>query len=134
MPPNCPRPVCPRAVRWHQPRPGPRPLGRQLVRLMEVSRLPNVTVQVYPFEAGVYAAHSRSFVIFGGDAPELDTVHMEHPTKSLFLWDGGQLDEYAKMFERLSQLALAPVDPESAPESHESRDSLSLIQHVMYTL
>lgn len=38
------------------------------------------------------------------------------------------------MFERLSGLALAPVDPESAPEAHESRDSLSLIQHVMYTL
>jgi transcriptional regulator with XRE-family HTH domain len=109
-------------------------MRRQLVRLMEVSRLPNVTVQVYPFEAGIYAAHSRSFVIFGGDAPELDTVYLEHPTKSLFLWDGAQLDEYAKMFERLSELALAPVDPEAAPESHESRDSLSLIQHVMYAL
>jgi transcriptional regulator with XRE-family HTH domain len=113
---------------------GPEVMRRQLLRLMEVSRLPNVTVQVYPFEAGVYAAHSRSFVIFGDGAPELDTVYLEHPTKSLFLWDGAQLDEYAKMFERLSELALAPVDPESAPESHESRDSLSLIQHVMYTL
>jgi len=109
-------------------------MRRQLLRLMEVSRLPNVTVQVYPFEAGVYAAHSRSFVIFGGGVPELDTVYLEHPTNSLFLWDGAQLDEYAKMFERLSELALAPVDPESAPESHNSRDSLSLIQHVMYTL
>ncbi|WP_409471946.1 helix-turn-helix domain-containing protein [Streptomyces sp. HC307] len=113
---------------------GPAVMRRQLRRLIEVSRLPNVTVQVYPFEAGVYAAHSRSFVIFGGGIPELDTVYLEHPTKSLFLWDGAQLDEYAKMFERLSELALAPVDPESAPESHESRDSLSLIQHVMYTL
>jgi len=45
-----------------------------------------------------------------------------------------QLDEYAKMFERLSGLALAPVDPESVPESHDSGDSLSLIQHVMYDL
>lgn len=113
---------------------GPAVLRRQLLRLMEVSRLPHVTVQVYPFEAGIYSAHSRSFVIFGSDVPELDTVYLEHPTKSLFLWDGAQLDEYAKMFERLSELALAPVDPESAPESHRSRDSLSLIQHVMYTL
>ncbi|WP_155054772.1 helix-turn-helix domain-containing protein [Streptomyces blattellae] len=113
---------------------GPTVMRRQLLRLMEACRSPNVTVQVFPFEAGVYAAHSRSFVIFGCGVPELDTVYLEHPTNSLFLWDGVELDEYAKMFERLSELALAPVDPESAPESHESRDSLSLIQHVMYTL
>lgn len=39
-----------------------------------------------------------------------------------------------RLIERLSESALAPVDPESAPESHESHDSLSLIQHVMYAL
>ncbi|WP_033322815.1 helix-turn-helix domain-containing protein [Streptomyces yerevanensis] len=113
---------------------GPSVMRRQLLRLIEASRLPNVTVQVVPFEAGVYSAYSRSFAIFGGVTPELDTVYLEHPVNSLFLHDGDQLDEYAKMFERLSELALDPVDPESAPESHECRDSLSLIQHVMYTL
>lgn len=75
---------------------GPAVMRRQLLRLVEVSRLPNVTVQVHPFEAGVYAARNRSFVIFGGGVPELDTVYLEHPTKSLFLWDGAQLDEYAR--------------------------------------
>ncbi|MET8135756.1 MULTISPECIES: helix-turn-helix transcriptional regulator [unclassified Streptomyces] len=109
-------------------------MRRQLLRLMEISRLPNVAVQVYPFEAGIYAAHTQSFVLYGSSAPELDTVYLEHPTNSLFLRDANHLDEYTKMFERLSELALAPVDPESAPESHASRDSLSLIQHVMYAL
>lgn len=109
-------------------------MRRQLLRLIEVSRMPNVTVQIYPFEAGIYAAHTQSFVVYGGAAPELDTVYLEHPTNSVFLRDVELLDEYAKMFERLSALALAPVDPESAPESHDSRDSLSLIQHVMYAL
>ncbi|WP_151476445.1 hypothetical protein [Streptomyces albicerus] len=33
------------------------------------------------------------------------------------------------MFERLCELALAPVDPESAPETHESRDSPSESEH-----
>lgn len=70
-------------------------MRRQLLRLIEVSRLPNVTVQVFPFTGGGYSAYSRSFAI---------------------------------------ELALAPVDPESAPESHASRDSLSLLQHVMYAL
>jgi len=113
---------------------GPKVMREQLLRLIEVSRLPNVTVQVFPFEAGVYSAYSRAFAIFGGVTPELDTVYLEHPTNSLFLRDGDQLDEYAKMFERLSELALPPVDPESAPETHKFRDSLSLIQHVMYAL
>ncbi|MCT9005181.1 helix-turn-helix domain-containing protein [Streptomyces sp. NPDC054766] len=109
-------------------------MRRQLLRLMEMSRLPNVAVQVYPFEAGIYAAHTQSFVLYASAAPELETVYLEHPTNSLFLRDANHLDEYTKMFERLSELALAPVDPESAPESHASRDSLSLIQHVMYAL
>ncbi|WP_245607815.1 DUF397 domain-containing protein [Streptomyces hokutonensis] len=38
---------------------GPAVMRRQLVRPMEVSRLPNVIVQVYPFEAGAYSAHTR---------------------------------------------------------------------------
>ncbi|WP_328452150.1 helix-turn-helix domain-containing protein [Streptomyces sp. NBC_00386] len=113
---------------------GPQVMRRQLLRLIEVSRLPNVTVQIFPFAGGGYSAYSRSFAIFGGVAPELDTVYLEHPMTSLFLSDGEHLAEYAKMFERLTELALAPVDPESAPESHASRDSLSLLQHVMYAL
>ncbi|MCP3819556.1 helix-turn-helix domain-containing protein [Streptomyces sp. A3M-1-3] len=113
---------------------GAQVMRKQLLRLIEVSRLSNVTVQIYPFEAGAYSAYSRSFAIFGGVMPELDTVYLEHPLTSVFLRDSEQVDEYAKMFERLSDLALAPVDPEAAPESHESRDSLSLIQHVMYGL
>ncbi|WP_405882219.1 helix-turn-helix transcriptional regulator [Streptomyces sp. NBC_01136] len=113
---------------------GPQVMRRQLLRLIEVSRLPNVTVQIFPFEGGGYSAYSGSFAIFGGVATALDTVYLEHPRNSLFLGDGKHLDEYAKMFERLSGLALAPVDPQSAPETHESRDSLSLIQHVMYAL
>ncbi|MCZ4117870.1 helix-turn-helix domain-containing protein [Streptomyces sp. H39-S7] len=113
---------------------GAKTMRRQLLRLIEAARQPNVFVQVFPYEAGVYSAFSRSFGIFGGATSGLDTVHLEHPLNSVFLRDGQHLDEYAKMFERLSVLALDPVDPESEPESHESRDSLSLIQHVMYSM
>lgn len=109
-------------------------MRRQLLRLIEIARLPHVTLQIFPFERGAYAAFSRPFVLFGGATPELDTVYLEHPLKSVFLGDGEANDQYGKMFERLSELALAPVDPESAPESHDGRDSLSLIQHVMYAL
>ncbi|MFE7115787.1 Scr1 family TA system antitoxin-like transcriptional regulator [Streptomyces sp. NPDC057654] len=89
---------------------------------------------IFPFERGAYAAFSRPFVLFGGGTPELDTVYLEHPLKTVFLGDSEANDEYGKMFERLASLALAPVDPEAPPESHDGRDSLSLIQHVMYEL
>ncbi|MFP3992080.1 Scr1 family TA system antitoxin-like transcriptional regulator [Streptomyces sp. E11-3] len=105
-----------------------------MLRLIEVARLPNVTLQVFPFERGAYAASSRSFILFGGTTPELDTVYIEQPLGSAFVGDREQTDECGKMFERLSELAFTPVDPESAPESHNSRDSLSLIQHIMYAL
>ncbi|MGV9882623.1 helix-turn-helix domain-containing protein [Streptomyces sp. NPDC003006] len=113
---------------------GAKTMRKQLLRLIEAARLPNVTVQIFPFEAGVYAAFSRPFIHFGGATGELDTVYLEHPLSSVFLGDGDRTDEYARMFEQLSSLALAPVDPEATPESHESQDSLSLIQHVMYSL
>lgn len=48
---------------------GPAVMRRQTVRLMEVSRLPHLTVQVYPFEVGVHSAHTRALVHFGGGAP-----------------------------------------------------------------
>ncbi|WP_443050447.1 Scr1 family TA system antitoxin-like transcriptional regulator [Streptomyces sp. NBC_00286] len=35
-------------------------------QLMEVSRLPNVTVQVVPFEAGAHSAYGRAFATFDG--------------------------------------------------------------------
>ncbi|MBT2395471.1 helix-turn-helix transcriptional regulator [Streptomyces sp. ISL-100] len=109
-------------------------LRKQLLRLIEIARLPNVTLQIFPFERGAYAAFSRPFILFSGATRELDTVYIEHPLKSVFLGDGDANDKYGKMFERLAELALEPVDPESAPESHDSRDSLSLIQHIMYEL
>ncbi|WKX72571.1 helix-turn-helix transcriptional regulator [Streptomyces sp. XD-27] len=109
-------------------------MRKQLLRLIEVARLPNVTVQIFPYEKGAYAAFSRPFVLFEAATPELNTVHLEHPLNSVFLGDGERIDEYAKMFERLTELALAPVDPQVTPESHDSRDSLSLIQHAMYEL
>jgi hypothetical protein len=113
---------------------GPHVMREQLLRLIEAARLPHVTIQVFPYEAGAYSAYSSAFAIFGGRAPALDTVYLEHPGSSLFLRDGEQLDGYGKMFERLSHLALDPIDPETPPESHRKRDSLSLVQHVMYGL
>ncbi|MEU1312857.1 helix-turn-helix transcriptional regulator [Streptomyces cinnamoneus] len=109
-------------------------MRRQLLKLIEVARLPHVTVQVFPFEMGPYSSHMRSFVLFGGPTPELDTLYREHPTAVDFIGDGSRIGECVRMFERLASLALAPLDPAAPPEAQEAQDSLSLLQHVLYEL
>ncbi|EST21804.1 hypothetical protein N566_27015 [Streptomycetaceae bacterium MP113-05] len=111
-----------------------RTMRRQLQRLIELAREPNITIQVFPFEAGTFSAFSRAFALFGGATCELDTVRLEQPVRNVILHDDEHLRRYSALFERLTQLALAPVDPNARPESHEGRDSLSLIQHLLYAL
>lgn len=45
-----------------------------------------------------------------------------------------QLQEYASLFDHLAENALAPIDVSLAPEAHSVKDSLALIQHLLYTL
>jgi transcriptional regulator with XRE-family HTH domain len=109
-------------------------MRRQLLRLMELARRPNITIQVFPFERGGYAAFSKPFLFFHGATPELSTVYVENATGGSFLDDSSQVSLYAEMFDQLAALALAPVDPDTAPESHLEPDSLTLIQHIMYRM
>jgi len=109
-------------------------MRRQLLRLLEVARLPNVTLQIFPFEMGPYSGFSRPFTLFGGPTAELDTLYLSHPQDSMFTGDGDRISKYARMFGRLETLAFDPADPAVAPESQENRDSLSLIQHILHDL
>ncbi|MGW1024982.1 helix-turn-helix domain-containing protein [Streptomyces sp. NPDC002577] len=106
----------------------------QLLRLIELARLPNVTIQVYPFRAQAYGALSGPFVHISPSAPRLGTVIVEQPLGSLYLTEQAQLHQYASLFDRLAENALAPIDVSLAPEAHSVKDSLALIQHLLYTL
>ncbi|GHC73811.1 helix-turn-helix domain-containing protein [Streptomyces cinnamoneus] len=76
----------------------------QLLRLIEIARLPHVTLQIFPFEMGPYSAHSGSFILYGGSTPELDTLYREGPTTADFFGDGNTIADYGKMFERLGSV------------------------------
>ena len=106
----------------------------QLVRLIELARLPNVTIQVYPFSAQAHAALSGNFVHTVPTTPRLGTVILDRATGSDYLREPAQLQQYSNLFDRLTENALNPVDVSSAPEAHSVKDSLSLIQHLLYTL
>lgn len=111
-----------------------RMMREQMLRLVELARLPHVTVQIYPFGAQAHAALSGNFVHIIPGTPQLSTVVLEAPIGSRYLCEGAQLQQYGEMFDRLAENALAPVAVSSAPEAHSVKDSLALIQHLLYTL
>ncbi|MHA5054582.1 Scr1 family TA system antitoxin-like transcriptional regulator [Streptomyces sp. SD15] len=112
----------------------PQMMREQMLRLIELARLPHVTVQIYPFSAQAHAALSGNFVHIIPSVAQLSTVVLEQPTGSRYLSERTQLRQHGGMFERLAEYALAPVDVSSAPEAHSVKDSLALIQHLLYTL
>ncbi len=109
-------------------------LRDQLLRLVELARLPHVTVQIYPFTSRPHAALTGNFVHAIPAVPALGTVVLEYPSGFRYLGDRDGLTQYSALFERLAEHALAPIDVSLAPEAHSVKDSLALIQHVLYTL
>jgi len=106
----------------------------QLLHLIELARLPNVTVQIHPFSARADAALTGNFAHIVPADPRLGTVVVEHLLGSHYLVQQHQLEEHNALFARIAENALAPVDVSLAPETHSVKDSLALIQHVLYTL
>ncbi|MGP3926021.1 DUF397 domain-containing protein [Streptomyces sp. 8N616] len=102
----------------------------QLLRLIELSRLPNVTIQVLPFHGPV--AFGSSFTLVEPNIRELSTVIVAHVEESLYLGDVDALARYNEWFDRMSELALPPVDATISPERHGVMDSLGLIQRLLW--
>jgi uncharacterized protein DUF5753/helix-turn-helix protein len=85
-----------------------RPLGgkevmrAQLQHLLEVTALPNVTLQVVPFNHGGHAAAGGPFSILRFGEPDLpDVVYLEQLTSSLYLDKRDDVDRYLAVMERL---------------------------------
>jgi transcriptional regulator with XRE-family HTH domain len=85
-----------------------RPLGgapvmrKQLQHLIEVTELPNVTLQMVPFNQGGHAAAGGPFSILRFAEPDLpDVVYLEQLTSSLYLDKRDDVDHYLAVMERL---------------------------------
>jgi transcriptional regulator with XRE-family HTH domain len=83
----------------------------QLSRLIEVSGLRHVTVQVVPFGRGGHAAAGGSFsVLRFGEADMPDVVYIEHLTSALYLDKREDVDHYMEVMNHLSTEALTPAE------------------------
>ncbi|MET9732551.1 helix-turn-helix transcriptional regulator [Streptomyces sp. NPDC006458] len=90
---------------------GPEVMERQLLRLLEAARLPQVRIQVLPFSAGAHIGISGPFVIFSFPrTSDLDVVVLDHMTSSLYLERKEDLEAYIEAFNALQRHALSPED------------------------
>ncbi|MHC3474955.1 helix-turn-helix domain-containing protein [Streptomyces sp. 7R007] len=90
---------------------GPDVMARQLERLLEAARLPQVRLQVLPFAAGAHVGVTGPFVIFSfSSTSDLDVVVLDHLTSSLYLERKEDLEAYLEAFNTLQIHALSPED------------------------
>jgi len=89
---------------------GPSVMAQQLVQLIEVGRLPNVTIRVLPLIAGAHAGAGVSYTIFlfADDEVDRPVVHIEHLTSSAFREQPNDLVEYRRAFAGVLDMALDP--------------------------
>ncbi|GGN31572.1 helix-turn-helix domain-containing protein [Streptomyces fuscichromogenes] len=90
---------------------GPGVMARQLARLVEAARLPQVRLQVLPFAAGAHIGITGPFVIFSfPSTSDLDVVVIDQLTSSLYLERKEDLQAYTEAFDTLRIHALSPED------------------------
>jgi transcriptional regulator with XRE-family HTH domain len=97
-------------------------MRQQLERLVEASELPNVSLQVLPFNAGAHPAMDGDFTIVGFPEPtDPDVVYLEHSLSDLYLEDVTAIRRYSLLFDALSSMALSPKES-VATLAHKAKD------------
>jgi hypothetical protein len=81
---------------------GPRIMRAQLQHLLELTDLPNVTVQIVPFRVGPHAAAGGPFTILRFPEPDLpDIVYLEQLNSALYLDQPEDVSDYMAVMEHL---------------------------------
>ncbi|NED85050.1 helix-turn-helix domain-containing protein [Streptomyces sp. SID11233] len=79
----------------------------QLERLVELSHLPHVTVQVLPFDMGAHPGINGQYAILEfPDAADSSVVYIEGVTSDLYLEKANDVQLYSVMYEHLRAQAL----------------------------
>jgi transcriptional regulator with XRE-family HTH domain len=82
----------------------------QLQRMIEAADLPNVTIEVVPFSAGVLSGMQAPFVIYEfPDPADDDVIYQEIPSGDLLSRDDPEeILRFREYFERLREASLGP--------------------------
>ncbi|RKR91442.1 helix-turn-helix protein [Micromonospora pisi] len=86
-------------------------MGHQLAHMVNLSELPNVTIQVLPFSAGGHPAMTTPYVILGfAEAADASVVYLENLTMGLALEEADHVLGYTLLHEKLCRMALTPAE------------------------
>jgi transcriptional regulator with XRE-family HTH domain len=92
----------------HRPIGGRGVLRRQLEHLLELTRLPHISLQVLPYAMSGYAAEG-AFSMLRFAEPELpNIVYIEHLSGALYLDRPEEIEQYSRVFDRLMVDAETP--------------------------
>jgi hypothetical protein len=85
---------------------GPGVMSAQIDHVVQISELPNVTVQVLPFDAGAHPALDSTFIMldFAGLVPSV--VYVEGLAGHLYLERDHDVQRYRQVFDRLRAISL----------------------------
>jgi transcriptional regulator with XRE-family HTH domain len=85
-------------------------MAAQLTKILDLTALPNVQVQVLPFELGAHPALESNFTILELPDPAPDVIFVEGLIGSAYLQRDDDLKRYREVFFRLQSMALSPQD------------------------
>jgi hypothetical protein len=81
----------------------------QLQHLLELMRLPGITIQVMPFSYGGHSAEGGAYSILRfGDKELPDVVYVEQLASALYLDKREEVDRYGEVMERLCAVSTTP--------------------------
>jgi transcriptional regulator with XRE-family HTH domain len=85
-------------------------MRRQLSQMIELAGMPNLTIEVVPFEAGAHPGLLGSFLIYEfPDTADDDALWLEGPTGDLLSRDNPEeILSFREKFEQLRQISLGP--------------------------
>ncbi|WP_051579450.1 helix-turn-helix domain-containing protein [Pseudonocardia acaciae] len=90
----------------------------QLERLIEMTELPNITLQAITFQAGGHAAAGGPFSIVRFSDPDIhDIAYLEQLTSALYLDKRVDVDNYLMVMDRLCAEAASPSETRQLLES-----------------
>jgi hypothetical protein len=108
-------------------------MREQIAHLLDLMRLPNVSIRILPFAVGAHLALGVGFTTLRLASPKITRVYTEGLTDATYLHEPGETAVYERGFEQLWQLAAD--DEESATilrrhittEEHDGGETLEEI-------
>ena len=88
---------------------GGKVMRAQLAHLADMVKVPNITFQVIPFDAGAHPGMPGAFVLMDFTDPmDTDLIYIDSMAGDLFLESDADVSRYSSIFDNLRAVALSP--------------------------